>query len=346
MLTLLRHGSRGKDVEKLQLCLDKLFPLNHPSILRPDGSADGIFGPQTKQWVKDFQRVPPAISDDGVVGPITWNKLKDKLPLSFAGTPIDEVEERGINKGPKEKIWDKWSSEQAFNLLSKEEKRDFFDNLENEFGYVNLKDSPVAEFLVNHKLFSIGVVFKLAQVAELITVVASSASWLAAAGPLSVFTTAVSNIVAWYSAVTTNTRMYEARAWAYTVTAWAMGKTRPESSPYMMDKFKSWSSTSTIYRREEAWRNKSIETWNSLESLHLQFNSNKRMMQLTIQLMAMNQPRGNTVEEKLCYRLLKSKESSFGGVYKEDANGKPLNEEELPMESINWRQGYDILYPR
>jgi peptidoglycan hydrolase-like protein with peptidoglycan-binding domain len=35
---------------------------------------DGVFGPLTDTWVRGFQQ-SAGITDDGVVGPVTWNRL-------------------------------------------------------------------------------------------------------------------------------------------------------------------------------------------------------------------------------------------------------------------------------
>jgi hypothetical protein len=59
--TLLSLGSKGDDVSEIQRELGIY--------------EDGIYGPQTKKCVKDFQRAKPAIDDDGIVGPITLDKI-------------------------------------------------------------------------------------------------------------------------------------------------------------------------------------------------------------------------------------------------------------------------------
>ncbi|MGI6497232.1 MAG: peptidoglycan-binding domain-containing protein [Oscillospiraceae bacterium] len=64
---LIKRGSRGVDVEFAQ---DMLW-----LFLRPyDLSSDGIFGPITEYYVKQFQSYNGLIVD-GIVGPITWAKL-------------------------------------------------------------------------------------------------------------------------------------------------------------------------------------------------------------------------------------------------------------------------------
>ena len=63
-MTVLRIGSKGPDVVKLQ----QLLYLK----------ADGIFGQITLEAVKDFQR-DNGLFPDGIVGPKTWAEL-DKSP--------------------------------------------------------------------------------------------------------------------------------------------------------------------------------------------------------------------------------------------------------------------------
>ena len=328
MPALIRRGSRGRDVEKLQKHLDQLFPLKHPSILRPDGSADGIFGPQTKEWVQEFQRTPPAIDDDGVVGPITWQKLKDKLPLSFSGGVINDIEENKTKKQLKGNLWERWPPERAFSDLSAKQKEQFLDELLIDD---NIRSCSFFRFIQNHMLFLSGSTLKLVQCVELVISIPSTTFLTTVvAGPMNVLITTISGVLAWKDAISTNTDMYAVRAWAYTVTAWAMGKNRPLSSPYMLHKFENFSSEGKVALRKEAWHKMSMKTWNELESMSVRFHTSKLMMQLAIQFQADNQPKGNSIEEKLCYRLLKSREADFGG----------------KMKTINWEQGYEILYPR
>jgi peptidoglycan hydrolase-like protein with peptidoglycan-binding domain len=63
----IKLGDSGDDVKRLQ----RVFARS--KVLAFD-SADGIFGPQTEQAVKDFQQ-SNGLVDDGVVGPLTWSKL-------------------------------------------------------------------------------------------------------------------------------------------------------------------------------------------------------------------------------------------------------------------------------
>lgn len=65
-LPLLRRGSRGVYVRYLQQKLvAKLYPA---------GTADGIFGANTENAVRQFQQ-ENGLADDGIVGPLTWAKL-------------------------------------------------------------------------------------------------------------------------------------------------------------------------------------------------------------------------------------------------------------------------------
>ena len=62
----LKMGSKGPDVKRLQEALNKKgYSLK----------VDGDFGPSTQAAVKNFQRVNK-LTDDGIVGPKTWEKLK------------------------------------------------------------------------------------------------------------------------------------------------------------------------------------------------------------------------------------------------------------------------------
>lgn len=67
---LLKLGSRGEDVKRLQMALNKLgFNC---------GAVDGIFGPKTQAAVKAFQK-KYGLKVDGIVGPQTWSKINALL---------------------------------------------------------------------------------------------------------------------------------------------------------------------------------------------------------------------------------------------------------------------------
>jgi LysM repeat protein len=68
VLPLLRLGSVGDTVARLQSELNRVFPAY--SAL----SVDGDFGPATERVVKEFQR-RAGLTADGVVGPVTWDHL-------------------------------------------------------------------------------------------------------------------------------------------------------------------------------------------------------------------------------------------------------------------------------
>ncbi|RHW37332.1 N-acetylmuramoyl-L-alanine amidase [Neobacillus notoginsengisoli] len=57
---LIRNGSRGEDVKKIQR--------------KVGTAADGIFGPKTEAAVKVWQR-KNKLAADGIVGPLTWAKM-------------------------------------------------------------------------------------------------------------------------------------------------------------------------------------------------------------------------------------------------------------------------------
>ena len=65
---ILKHGSRGEDVKKLQKVLNARGLCPEPIVI------DGVFGPTTLTAVKKFQR-QAHIPVDGVVGGKTWDSL-------------------------------------------------------------------------------------------------------------------------------------------------------------------------------------------------------------------------------------------------------------------------------
>ncbi|MCM1237568.1 MAG: peptidoglycan-binding protein [Ruminococcus flavefaciens] len=68
---ILRQGSRGQDVITLQYLLNVISQY-YPTV--PSLSQDGIFGSGTRQAVIAFQQAMQ-IAADGIVGPLTWQKL-------------------------------------------------------------------------------------------------------------------------------------------------------------------------------------------------------------------------------------------------------------------------------
>jgi peptidoglycan hydrolase-like protein with peptidoglycan-binding domain len=64
---VLREGSRGEDVRRLQRILVMIKLLDYTGI-------DGDFGPRTQTGVRSFQ-AGNGLTDDGVVGPRTWAAL-------------------------------------------------------------------------------------------------------------------------------------------------------------------------------------------------------------------------------------------------------------------------------
>ncbi|MCL2696384.1 MAG: peptidoglycan-binding protein, partial [Clostridiales bacterium] len=69
--TPLRLGSRGSDVRLIQTFLNDIRVV-HPGL--PQVAVDGIFGPQTQAAVISFQS-RFGLVPDGIVGPLTWNKI-------------------------------------------------------------------------------------------------------------------------------------------------------------------------------------------------------------------------------------------------------------------------------
>ncbi len=65
---ILKHGSRGEDVRKLQKLLNARGVCPEPIAL------DGIFGRTTRDAVKIFQR-QAKLPVDGIVGGKTWDRL-------------------------------------------------------------------------------------------------------------------------------------------------------------------------------------------------------------------------------------------------------------------------------
>lgn len=94
---LLRLGSAGNDVRDVQVRLNRISR-NYPSIPKIP-RADGIFGSETEDAVRVFQRIF-SLTSDGVVGKDTWyalarvyNAVKRISDLRSEGIPAEDVED-------------------------------------------------------------------------------------------------------------------------------------------------------------------------------------------------------------------------------------------------------------
>ena len=75
---LIRVGSRGDDVQRIQRCLNSV---NNAGL-----ATDGIFGPLTQAAVMNFQR-SRGLNPDGIVGPLTWGAL---MPACYGEQTMGE----------------------------------------------------------------------------------------------------------------------------------------------------------------------------------------------------------------------------------------------------------------
>ena len=80
---MLKKGSRGTEVRKLQEQLNKLG--------YKAGAVDGIFGSRTESAVKAFQRAN-GLAVDGIVGPKTRKELNEKLKPKAQSGNIKELQ--------------------------------------------------------------------------------------------------------------------------------------------------------------------------------------------------------------------------------------------------------------
>jgi len=81
---VLRQGSSGNDVRQLQWLLN--YIAQYHEYVPGDLTVDGRFGPMTANSVREFQR-NFGLNPDGVVGPLTWNRLYDVFRSIKANAP-------------------------------------------------------------------------------------------------------------------------------------------------------------------------------------------------------------------------------------------------------------------
>ena len=86
--TILSRGMSGDEVRILQYYLR--YVAQYISTL-PPLNVDGIFGPATEEAVRAFQRTY-GLTEDGIVGLVTWNKLYNVYLGLVSDVPYSEVE--------------------------------------------------------------------------------------------------------------------------------------------------------------------------------------------------------------------------------------------------------------
>lgn len=96
-MRLLKLGSEGEDVKKVQAALNEIFE----DQLRLDGK----FGPRTKEMVEAFQD-DQGLNVDGVVGPITWRKLFNEEPQhETVYFPLMQSDLMSLMDDPRDPAW-------------------------------------------------------------------------------------------------------------------------------------------------------------------------------------------------------------------------------------------------
>ncbi len=85
----LQRGSRGPNVVRAQVMLNRIGR-NYPAIPRIS-AVDGIFGPQTENAVRSFQRIFN-LTPDGIIGKATWYRL---VRLYVGVNDLAELESQG-----------------------------------------------------------------------------------------------------------------------------------------------------------------------------------------------------------------------------------------------------------
>lgn len=91
--TSLRVGSSGAAVTQIQTCLNNISS-RHPSI--PRLVVDGQFGNNTRNSVIAFQRIYE-LAPDGIVGPITWNRIMTECSTLSQGVLTNNLSDAGVN---------------------------------------------------------------------------------------------------------------------------------------------------------------------------------------------------------------------------------------------------------
>ncbi|MDP5218776.1 peptidoglycan-binding protein [Ruegeria sp. 2205SS24-7] len=128
MATLLRKGSKGKDVKTLQTDLNK-------AKAKPKLAVDGIFGPLTEAAVKAFQKANPPLKVDGLAGKNTLAALKAALSGPTKPAKMDhKLKTKRMDfelTGSKQQIWVRQNWDYVYKTKGKvskwtsKEKKDF-----------------------------------------------------------------------------------------------------------------------------------------------------------------------------------------------------------------------------
>ncbi len=117
---ILRFGAHGRHVHLLQIALVDLGFSMPVSTLSRDYSPDGVYGRETRDVVKAFQRSTPRLSDDGEVGPLTMRALDARFPklthrvnLHFRSLALSDVPFNRI-MGNCERVYTQYGIEARF----------------------------------------------------------------------------------------------------------------------------------------------------------------------------------------------------------------------------------------
>ena len=111
---VMRQGTRGEDVSRLQVYLKKAGFYDYPSI-------SGTYGPATKRAVEQFQRAR-GLQVDGLAGPQTLSKVNDEISSS-SGSSSNSSASSGSNVTLNGQILRSGSSGKAVELLQTELKK-------------------------------------------------------------------------------------------------------------------------------------------------------------------------------------------------------------------------------
>ncbi len=95
-----RRGDAGNDVQLKQIQLNRIST-NYPGIPKIN-PADGVFGVETEDAVRAFQRIFN-LTQDGIIGPATWNKISF---IYNAVKRLSELDSEGIRLGDLPQAYD------------------------------------------------------------------------------------------------------------------------------------------------------------------------------------------------------------------------------------------------
>lgn len=235
MRMLLRRGSRGPEVEKLQSDLNRIGSSRFPPLV-----VDGAYGPLTEGRVREFQG-QAQIKVDGIAGPQTQAAIAGKLAALGVTSPRDISPSTPTPTSTPQRPVSQLTPKERAKLI-REYSKDY-DALRRGWGrYVDWLALGGSRF---NDLVSLG---------RAVGVMDSMAGLSGGMGIAGIFLWYYSAINAWAKALNAGRQTYGYRGAAYGATAWFLDRPRVDRSRTILARIQQFRPDKDIHLYHEEWR--------------------------------------------------------------------------------------------